>query len=45
MVRLDDDRVASVDDWANAQADKPSLPEAIRQLVEKAVTRKKRKRK
>jgi hypothetical protein len=34
MVRLDDERVAAVEEWADAQGDKPSRPEAIRRLVE-----------
>jgi hypothetical protein len=31
---LDDERVAAVEEWADAQGDKPSRPEAIRRLVE-----------
>jgi hypothetical protein len=34
MVRLAGDRLAAVDNWAEQQEDQPSLPEAIRRLVE-----------
>jgi hypothetical protein len=38
MVRLQPDQLAKVDAWRGAQDDTPTRPEAIRRLVEKAIT-------
>jgi len=37
QVRLQPDQLGKVDAWREAQDDKPSRPEAIRRLVEKAL--------
>jgi len=37
QVRLQPDQLAKVDAWRDAQDDKPSRPEAIRRLVDKAL--------
>lgn len=36
-VRLQPDALSALDEWASAQADRPSRPEAIRRLVESAL--------
>jgi hypothetical protein len=37
QVRLQPDQLGKVDAWREAQDDKPTRPEAIRRLVEKAL--------
>jgi hypothetical protein len=38
MVRLQPDPLAKLDAWSSEQSDSPTRPEAIRRLIEKALT-------
>lgn len=38
MVRLSADQAKAIDDWRRSQTDLPGRPEAIRRLVEQALT-------
>jgi hypothetical protein len=43
MVRLLPEQVAAVDKWRKAQADQPGRPEAIRRLIEVALSNQRKK--